>query len=103
MSIDSSRLGIDFFCKKNYNFHKNKFRQILFDNSDKIVYTEIRTHVRTEIEKGELKIMSENKAELIKLILENDNLEQAVLTASAIIFDYLKQYESSQEQIAVCQ
>jgi hypothetical protein len=47
--------------------------------------------------------MTENKVELIKLILENDNLDQAVLTASAIIFDYLKQCESSQEQIAVCQ
>ena len=47
--------------------------------------------------------MTENKVELIKLILENDNLDQAVLTASAIIFDYLKQYESSQERIAVCQ
>ena len=47
--------------------------------------------------------MSENKVELIKLILENDNLDQAVLTASAIIFDFLKQHESSQEQTAACQ
>ena len=47
--------------------------------------------------------MSENKVELMKLILENDNLDQAVLTAAAIIFDCLKQHESSQEQIAACQ
>ena len=47
--------------------------------------------------------MTENKVELIKLILENDDLDQAVLTASAIIFDFLKQHESSQEQIVACQ
>ena len=47
--------------------------------------------------------MSENKVELIKLILENDNLDQAVMTAAGIIFDFLKQHESSQEQIAACQ
>ena len=47
--------------------------------------------------------MSENKVELIKLILENDNIDQAVITAADIIFDFLKQHESSQEQIAACQ
>lgn len=47
--------------------------------------------------------MNENKVELMKLILENDNIEQAVHTAAAIIFDFLKQHESSQEQIAACQ
>ena len=47
--------------------------------------------------------MTENKVELIKLIFENDDLEQAVLTAAAIISDFLKQHESSQEQIAACQ
>ena len=47
--------------------------------------------------------MTDNKVELIKLILENDNLEQAILTASVIISDFLKQHESSQEQNAACQ
>ena len=47
--------------------------------------------------------MTDNKVELVKLILENDNLDQAVMTAAAIIFDYLKQHESSEEQIAACQ
>jgi hypothetical protein len=47
--------------------------------------------------------MAENKVELIKLILENDNPDQAVLTAAAIIFDYLKHLESSQEESAVSQ
>jgi hypothetical protein len=46
--------------------------------------------------------MTENKLELIKLILANDNLEQAVMTANAIILDFLKQNESPEEQTAVC-
>ena len=47
--------------------------------------------------------MTENKVELIKLILENDDLDQAVLTAAAIISDFLKQHESFQEQNVACQ
>ena len=47
--------------------------------------------------------MTDNTVELLRLILENDNLDQAVLTAAAIIFDYLKQHESSEERIAACQ
>lgn len=46
--------------------------------------------------------MTENKLELIKLILENANVEEAVLTAAAIISDFRKQYESPEEQTAVC-
>lgn len=46
--------------------------------------------------------MTENKVELIKLILENDDLDQAVLTAAAIISDFLTQHESSEEQAAAC-
>ena len=42
------------------------------------------------------------KTELIRLILENDNIEQAIMTASVIISDLLKQYESPQEQIFAC-
>ena len=41
--------------------------------------------------------MTENKTELIKLILENDNPEQAVMTFAAII-DLLKQHEEFEEQ-----
>ena len=47
--------------------------------------------------------MSDNAQELLKLIFENDNPEQAVMTAAAIIFDFLKQHESSQEQNVACQ
>ena len=44
--------------------------------------------------------MSNNKLKLIDAILENDNPEQAILTAANIIFDFLKQQESSQEPSA---
>lgn len=40
--------------------------------------------------------------ELIKLIRENDNPEQALMAAAAIIIGFLKQHESSEEQAAVC-
>jgi hypothetical protein len=39
--------------------------------------------------------------ELIKLIRENDNPEQALMTATLVILGYLKQHESSEEQVAV--
>ena len=40
--------------------------------------------------------------ELIKLIRENDNPEQALVTATLVILDYLRQRESSEEPSAVC-
>ena len=40
--------------------------------------------------------------ELIKLVRENDNPEQALMTATLVILGYLKQHESSEEQAAVC-
>ena len=43
--------------------------------------------------------MTENKVELIKLIRENDNPEQALMTATVIILGFLKQHESSEEQV----
>lgn len=45
--------------------------------------------------------MTENEKELIKLIRENDNPEEALMTATVIILGYLKQHESSEEQAAV--
>lgn len=47
--------------------------------------------------------MTENKTELIRLILENDNPEQAVMTAAAIILDLLTQHESFEERVSACQ
>ena len=46
--------------------------------------------------------MTDNTIELLDIILENDNPEQAVLTVADIIFDYLKQYEPHQEETSVC-
>ena len=54
------------------------------------------------IMKGEY-IMSNNLIELFKLILENDNPEQAVHTVADIIFDYQKQHELRQEGTSACQ
>lgn len=42
--------------------------------------------------------MTDNEIELINLIRENDNPEEAIITATAIILEYLKQHESSEEQ-----
>ena len=41
--------------------------------------------------------MTENEKELIKLIRENDNPGQALMTATVIIIGFLKQHESYQE------
>ena len=46
--------------------------------------------------------MTANEKELIKLIRENDNPEQALMTAAVIILGFLKLHESSEEQAPVC-
>ena len=46
-------------------------------------------------------IMTDNEYELIKMIRENDNPEEALMTAAKIIIDFLKQHESSVEQAVV--
>lgn len=46
--------------------------------------------------------MTDYKTELLRLILENDNIEQAIMTASVIINDLLKPYESLEERILSC-
>ena len=40
--------------------------------------------------------------ELIKIIRESENLEQALLTATVIILDFLKQHESFEGQAPAC-
>ena len=42
--------------------------------------------------------MTDHEKELIKLIRENDNPEQALMKVAVIILDFLKQHESSEEQ-----
>ena len=45
--------------------------------------------------------MTANEQELINMIRENDNPTQALMAAAVIILGYLKQHESSEEQVAV--
>jgi len=42
--------------------------------------------------------MTDNEKELIDIIRENDNPEQALMTAAVIIIGFLKQHESSEVQ-----
>ena len=44
--------------------------------------------------------MTENEKELINIIRENDNPEQALMAAAVIILGFLKQRESSEAQAA---
>ena len=46
--------------------------------------------------------MTENEKELIRMIRENDNPEQALMTAAVIILGFLKQHESFEVQVPVC-
>jgi hypothetical protein len=43
-------------------------------------------------------VMTENEKELIKIIRENDNPGQALMSAAVIVLGYLKQHESSVAQ-----
>lgn len=45
--------------------------------------------------------MSKNEMELIGMIRENDNPVQALMTAVVIVLGYLRQLESSEEQVSV--
>lgn len=45
--------------------------------------------------------MTANEMELFKIINENDNPEQALMTATVIILGFLKQHESFEEQVPV--
>ena len=46
--------------------------------------------------------MTDNEKELINMIRENDNPEQALMTAAVIILGFLKQHESFAEQAPAC-
>ena len=43
--------------------------------------------------------MTENELKLIKLIRENENQEEAIITAVNIITSFLEQHESSQSPL----
>ena len=46
--------------------------------------------------------MTENEKELIRMIRENGNPEQALMKAAVIILDFLKQHESFEVQVPAC-
>ena len=46
--------------------------------------------------------MTANETELMRLIRENDNPENALIIATGIILNFLKQLESSEEQASAC-
>lgn len=46
--------------------------------------------------------MTDNQMELIRMIRECDDQEQALLTATTIILDFLKQHGSSEAQAVAC-
>ena len=47
-------------------------------------------------------IMTENEMELINMIRENDNPEQALMATAVIILGYLKQHESYPKASVAC-
>ena len=47
-------------------------------------------------------MFNENSIELLRMIRENNHPEQALLTATLIILDFLKQHESSEEPTVAC-
>ena len=84
---------------KNYIYENSRK---LFDNSDSVPYTYIKTYVRTPCDERGIQFMTENEQELIRIIRENDNPAEALMTAAVIVLGFLKQHESSEEQVAVC-
>ena len=78
-------------------------RQNFVDHSEYFAYNQIRTVVRLSfVVKGDkIKMLNENNMELLRIIRENDNPVQALMTATLIVLGYLKQHESSEEQVAV--
>lgn len=73
------------------------------DFSETLTYYYLITDIRVN-ERG-IKTMTdyitENEKQLIDLIRENDNPEQAIMTAAVIIIGFLKQHESSEERAVV--
>ena len=98
LPINTANSLIAFRLQPLYNFliaPKSKF----VDFCENIKYDGIGIQIR--IAEGGI-IMTANEKELIKLIRENDNPEQALMTAAVIILGYLKQHESFEVQAPVC-
>ena len=99
LGINWSNLVVDFPLLPSYNFliaPKSKF----VDLCENIKYDGIETYIR--ISEGGIVIMTANEMELIKLIRENDNPGQALMTAAVIIVGFLKQHGSFEAQAPAC-
>ena len=46
--------------------------------------------------------MSKNEIELVNVLYENDNAEQAVLTAIKVFVEFLEQLEEAPAPLSVC-
>ncbi len=81
-------------CQKQYSECRK-----LFDNYNVIGYTKIK-HLVALIERRIS--MTENEKELIRIIRNSDNPEQALMAATVIILGFLKQHESSEVASVAC-
>ena len=81
----------------------DSFRQNSVDYSENFTYTDYRTLVRYRYHgRGFKRMFNENEEELLRMVRENDNPEQAAMIAIDIILGYLRQPESFEAQAAAC-
>ena len=76
------------------SYKTDTIRQFSIDYSESFPYTDYRTFVCFKGGYG----MSTHEIELFRIINENDNPEQAVMTAIEVFTAFLKQLEASPEQ-----
>ena len=78
-------------------------RQNSVDYSENFTYTDYRTFVRDRYHgRGFKRMFNENEEEVLRMIRENDNPEQAVLTAIKVFAAFLEQLEVVPQPQAVC-
>ena len=88
---------IDFRFQSLYNFLIKQMSKNV-DISDNINYDGNR-NTRSHCDKRGIKIMTDHEKELVNMIRENDNPEQALMTVAVIILNYLTQHESFEAQV----
>lgn len=83
-------------------FYWTQFDKILLtvQTISSIIILEHPFDIVIVIMRGTYKMLRENEEELLRIIRENDNPEQAVLTAIEVILGYLRQPESFEAQAA---
>ena len=86
MGLKMTNLGIDFYRRDKYNFGKGILRQYLSDDFAKIATKQMRS----------ITAMSDKEIKLIEMIRNNDDPNQAFITAMEIILGCLKLLEPSE-------